>query len=311
MTRHDRSMATIDQAYTKEEFTHYENLIRDGSPRIPICFCIDVSVSMNFVTTSREHLILKTEKHAADGHTVQIIKGLRPSSKQQGVKLTTRITDLKKGISELLYGLLEDEAIADTALISIVTFSRHADTIVNFCELSSLDVDEVINSIKVDKDYTCVGEGIELGLQKIDNMSRILQDASSECYKPVFIFISDGVPTDADADRYADDLRSRDEGGEMTVIPIGFYMDERGENWLSWLSNDGAVYTMENDEEMEEIFDMIRNSIYSLAPVLSADEGLNSDKHYEDDDPEDIEDLGYGDTKTPDLLALYKAPDWL
>ena len=47
-----------EDAYTREEFSHFQNILLNGTARIPICFCIDVSKSMNWLTNPSSDLII-------------------------------------------------------------------------------------------------------------------------------------------------------------------------------------------------------------------------------------------------------------
>ena len=291
-----------EDAYTREEFSHFQNILLNGTARIPICFCIDVSKSMDWLTNPSSDLIV-TRSGYEDGGSVNHVK-LRP-----GATRKSKLDDLKKVLRKLIYGLRDEAALRDSAVVSIVTFSRYANTVVNFCEPVSLDGNVIANQIKLGVDVTNVSEGINLALNKLSTMSKVLSDAQTESYKPVFILISDGLPTDGrEAEEAVSRLRSQAANDELSIIPIGIYMDIPGKQWLRQLRPDGEIFTMNSDYDFEQVFDMIEQLIVEKAPIISVDEEIMSDNQFAKET--EIPATAYGQTASPDdLLKLFEFPE--
>lgn len=291
-----------EDAYTREEFSHFQNILLNGTARIPICFCIDVSKSMDWLTNPSSDLIV-TGSGYEDGGSVNHVK-LRP-----GVIRKSKLDDLKKVLTQLIDGLRDDTALRDSAVVSIVTFSKYADTIINFCEPASLDGGVIANQIKLGVDVTNVAEGINLALNKLSTMSRVLSDAQTESYKPVFILISDGLPTDGGkAEDAVSRLRQQAASDELSIIPIGIYMDAPGKQWLRKLRTDGEIFTMNSDNDFERVFNMIQQFIVEKAPIISVDEEIMSDNQFAKET--ELPATAYGQTASPDdLLRLFEFPD--
>ena len=291
-----------EDAYTREEFSHFQNILLNGTARIPICFCIDVSKSMNWLTNPSSDLII-TGSGYEDGSSVNHVR-LRP-----GVVRKSKLDDLKKVLKKLINGLHNEAALRDSAVVSIVTFSRYANTVINFCEPVSLDGEVIANQIKLGVDITNVSEGINLALNKLSIMSKVLSDAQTESYKPVFILISDGLPTDGEqAEDAVFRLRQLATNDELSIIPIGIYMDTPGKQWLRKLRSDGKIFTLNSDYDFERVFDMIQQLVVEKAPIISVDEEIMSDNHFAKET--EIPATAYGQTASPDdLLKLFEFPD--
>lgn len=291
-----------EDAYTREEFSHFQNVLLNGAARIPICFCIDVSKSMDWLTNPSSDLIV-TGSGYEDGGSVNHVK-LRP-----GAIRKSKLDDLKKVLRKLINGLRNETALRDSAVVSIVTFSRYANTVVNFCEPASLDGGVITDQVKIGVDDTNVSEGINLALNKLATMSNVLADAQTESYKPVFILISDGLPTDGkNAEAAVSRLRKQAQKDALSIIPIGIYMDNPGQQWLRKLRSDGEIFTMNSDYDFERVFDMIQQLVVEKAPIISVDEAIMNDNQFAKET--DIPTTAYGHTESPeDLLKLFEFPD--
>lgn len=221
----------------------------------------------------------------------------------------SKLDDLKKVLRKLINGLRDETALRDSAVVSIVTFSRYANTVVNFCEPTSLDGGVIADQVKIGVDNTNVSEGINLALNKLATMSNVLADAQTESYKPVFILISDGLPTDGEnAEAAVSRLRKQAQNDALSIIPIGIYMDNPGQQWLRKLRSDGEIFTMNSDYDFERVFDMIQQLVVEKAPIISVDEAIMNDNQFAKET--DIPTTAYGHTESPeDLLKLFEFPD--
>ena len=137
-------------------------------------------------------------------------------------------------------------------------------------------------------------------LNSAHSVNRIIQNAGNESYKPVFIFMSDGQPTDGQAARSAaNEVRQRSENGKLNVIPIAIGTDHQNETWLRQLSRDSYVYHMEHEDEFDRVFNMITSRIHKTAAVISVDETLETDFN---EDSEGIASSRYGATRSAEEM---------
>ncbi len=275
-------------AFTSEYYTQYNSTISSGETRIPICFCIDISTSMRFITNRDSDFTYDdTPAYTTDGsdnvRNITMLPGKQPHR---------RIDEVKRVLKIMLHRMRQIPILNNSAVISVITFSRFADCVVEFSELRNIS-DKIIDDIKTDADQTNAAKGINMTLERLDSISRIIRDAGNESYKPVFIFMSDGNPTDGEqAKRAGYELRQRAEDGKLNVIPIaiGGGLDER---WIRQMSKDSRVYHMEHEEEFDEVFKTITSRISRTATVISVDETLISDMDYENYE-DDVASSQYG-----------------
>lgn len=280
-------------AFTDEYYTQYNSTISSGETRIPICFCIDVSSSMRFITNRPEDYTYNSNS----GFTEDGIDNVREISMLPGKIAHERIDEVKRVLKRMLARMRMSSVLKNSAVISIVTFSRFADCIIEFSELDNIS-DRIIDTIKTDADQTNASEGIRMTLNRLDSLGKIIRNAGNESYKPVFIFMSDGQPTDGEAARDAGyEVRQRSEHGKLNVIPIAIGTDYQNETWLKQLTRESYVYHMEHEDEFDRVFNMITSRIYKTTAVISVDEGLETDF---DEDSEGVASSRYGATTSQD-----------
>lgn len=255
-------------AHTVDYYAQYDNTLSNGEARIPICICVDTSESMGLLTNDDSELekIPGTER-MVDGHEVYSV---RP--KYSWVKLVYRIDRLRNVLSTMLDKMQRNPIIAKSAVVCIISFDQFADCYVEFTDVNRISVDAPYN-IKVGQDQTNAARGINMSLERLDQMLLMNSNAGNDVYKPVLIFMSDGAPTDgAEADKAKAFVRERAEKNLLNVIPISICGSTNGERWLRGLSKDSKVYKMASENEFQSVFAGITERIRRTAMVLSTDE---------------------------------------
>lgn len=284
-------------AYTAEYYTQYDSTISSGETRIPICFCIDVSSSMHFLTNRNDDFTYDDRPSYSEDGTDNV----RSVTMKPGRVAHYRIDEVKRVLKLMIYRMSLIPVLKHSAVVSIVTFSRFADCVVEFSELNNIP-DRLIDRITIDADQTNAAKGIQMALERLDSVSRIIRDAGNESYIPVFIFMSDGNPTDGDAAKRAGyEVRQRSEDGKLNVIPIAIGTERGNETWLRQLSKESRVYHMEHEDEFDAVFDKIVSRINKTATVISVDESLMDDVDA-NDDQENTASSKYGTTTSIDEM---------
>lgn len=287
-------------AFTTEYYAQYNSTISSGETRIPICFCIDVSSSMHFLTNKAEDFTYDDgPSYSEDGSD-----NVRNVTMKPGCEAHYRIDEVKRVLKLMIYRMSLIPILKHSAVVSIVTFSRFADCVVEFSELNNIP-NRVIDRITTDADQTNAAKGIKMALERLDSIGKIIKDAGNESYKPVFIFMSDGNPTDGEAARKAGyEVRQRSEDGKLNVIPIAIGMERENETWLRQLSKDSYVYHMEHEDDFDAVFDKIASKINKTATVISVDESLMGKPDFDDNDMEDnTASSKYGTTSSIDEMS--------
>lgn len=291
-----------NDAYTADYFAQYDSTISNGEARIPICFCIDTSSSMNFITNKEgEYRVIKDSSHREDG--IDDVVSVEPLP---GVTLHHRIEEVQRVLNHMLDKMRYDRRISNAAVVSIVTFDLFADCIVEFSEIDRISPNSIFN-IHTHEDKTNFSKGARMALDRLDQFGNVNRRAGNECYKPVLVVMSDGdVNDDPGAENAGREIRSRSENGELNVIPIAIG-GGGDKDWMRRLSRESHVYHMNHEEEFDHVFDIITQRIAKTARVISVDEELNSDIEDDNvqDEGSDIESTKYGTTATMDDLAQY------
>ena len=107
--------------YTKEHFSQQRQLLINGDPRALICFCIDVSQSMDEWWIEAGGLRRHTGSGFSDGHNVQFFdeKDILP-----GYAYYKKIDKLNDTLKSLLKDFKGDRELERQIAVSIVTYSK-------------------------------------------------------------------------------------------------------------------------------------------------------------------------------------------
>lgn len=195
----------MPQSY--ENCCQREGIVKDGSKRLPICFCIDTSDSM------RTNL----SKNAVRTGEIVISEGCKKWAVKNGV---TALSELQKGLKNFFSQIKGDIIASCAAEISIVTFDDYAKTLVDFCRLDDMP-NNIIYSIDT-RNGTNMGKGLELSLDKLEECISLYKNYGVEFYPPWLVVMSDGYSTDEYELNLAKqrlELVCENEG--LIVIPIG------------------------------------------------------------------------------------------
>lgn len=227
--------------YLKEEYDQMSNERMRTSPRIPICFCIDVSGSMDTSV------------------------GL----------FGTRISLLSKVMKNMLKAMQNDDsALASEALVSVIVYDRHAHCIQPFVDIRSIDPDKATKFHA--RGQTFMSEALNLALRVIDDKIQALQDNDNDNYVPMLVFMTDG-----DAFSCGDDPRQqfsrvceRVSKGTLHVFPIGISR-EADMSVLRRLSPTQEAYQINTGDQFAEVFEEIRKRAKKKAISFAAEDGMD------------------------------------
>lgn len=290
-----------NDAYTADYFAQYDNSITNGEARIPICFCIDTSSSMDFITNPESDFIVLNNgaTHMEDG-----CSHVRSVRLKKGVIKKCNLNDLKRVLLQMINRMQQNAIIANSAVVSIVTFSLFADCIVEFSDVNRINP-SLINHIKAEENQTNAAKGINMALERLEQLKRLNTGAGNDSYRPVLVFMSDGNPTDIREARNAgNQIRELADQEKLNVIPIAIGNDI-DESWLRRLSHDSHVYHMRREREFDEVFSKITSRIEKVGRVISLDEEL---VQFEDEGTEDrdaAQSTKYGaEAEDEDLMAF-------
>lgn len=201
--------------YTSEHFRQQRRLLVNGDPRALVCFCIDVSQSMDEWWIQEGGLRRNNGAGFADGHNVNYfdLRDIRP-----GYEHYQKMAKLNETLGALLNEIKRDRNLCTQVAISIVTYSNFAKVKYDFLDCEDVNVDACL--CKIEKDETAMGDGIRTSLMQIDEMRNELIEANNDHYTPILVFMTDGTPTD-DPRKEFELVRDRVEKGDLFLFPLG------------------------------------------------------------------------------------------
>lgn len=201
--------------YTREHFEQQRRLIINGDPRALICFCVDVSQSMDEWWIQQGGLSRNTGAGFADGHNVNYFKleDIRP-----GYAHYKKMDKLNETLCSLLNDLKFDQELRRQVAVSIITYSRFASVKYDFLDCEALNVQSC--KCTVEKAETAMGDGLRTALAQLDEMQNDLRNADNDYYTPILVFMTDGTPTDDPRPEFAK-VRERVQKGELFLFPLG------------------------------------------------------------------------------------------
>ncbi len=201
--------------YTSEHYSQQRRILINGDPRALICFCVDVSQSMDEWWIEKGGLRRNISSGFADGHNVDYfdLKDIRP-----GYAHYKKIDKLNDTLRSLLKELKTDRELCRQVAVSIVTYSRFASVKYDFLDCEALDIESCM--CKIEKAETAMGDGIRTALAQLDEMQNDLRNADNDYYTPILVFMTDGTPTDDPRLEFAE-VRERVQNGKLYVFPLG------------------------------------------------------------------------------------------
>ena len=259
------------EAHTEEYYAQYEDTIRSGEARIPICFCIDISYSMGRILNPMEDMVHTGDTVYKDNQSWSMVR-LKP-----GVPEQSPIVFLRKILKKMIKRFQSDPFLSHAAMIGIVTFCRYADYVIEFSAPQQITDSAIDRWIKKSFEYdeTFMTRGLSMALDRLTQLNESLKNAGNESYKPVLIFMTDGEPDESDkknALQIASEIKQKVENNELTVIPISIEAGREGEFFLQELTPSGRIFQMKTESEYEQVFQKITQRARTASRMISVDE---------------------------------------
>lgn len=265
-----------NEAYhSGEYYKQMRSMLVNGDPRASICFCIDVSSSMNLYWIEEGGLDhrKKTKGTAFDG--VSNIFNFDPADIRRGYRYYKRIDKLNEALKSLLDDFKSDPDIRSKVAISIVSYSRYGRVIMDFLDCDFINT----NTTKVTTEAaeTCMGDGIRTALTQIDTIEKDFSMVGKDTYTPILVFMTDGSPTD-NPEKEFDELRKRVGENMLHIFPLGIGEDANM-NKLAQMYPFGSIpsgfmsdYKMVMPDDFKRIFDRIKSYVKEKGKVIISEE---------------------------------------
>ena len=152
------------------------DLISNAATRLPICLCIDVSDSMNYVIDSSGTTETGETGIDDEGNPYVVVSG--------GV---TKKQKLIEGLISFKSQLMKDVIARNSAEICVVAFSDNAVCLTDFCSADRFEVPEFETGGSTD-----MGSGVNLALDKLEERKKMYKEVGIDYYQPMLVILSDG-----------------------------------------------------------------------------------------------------------------------
>lgn len=254
--------------YTNEHYSQQRRLLINGDPRALICFCVDVSQSMDEWWIQEGGLSRNTGSGYSDGHNVNYfnLNDIRP-----GYAHYKKIDKLNETLCGLLNELKFDQELCRQVAISIITYSRFASVRYDFLDCEVLNVQSC--KCTVEKAETAMGDGLRTALAQLDEMQNDLRNADNDYYTPILVFMTDGTPTDDPRIEFAK-VRERVQSEKLFLFPLGIGEGADMARLRDMFPtekippNFSERYKMVRPEDYETIFREIKNHVKRKQSVM-------------------------------------------
>ena len=227
--------------YLQEEYEQMRNEQMRTSPRIPICFCVDVSGSMDTSV------------------------GL----------VGSRISLLSKVMKSMLRAMQDDDStLASEALISVIVYDRHAHRIQPFVDIRSIDPEKATRFHA--NGQTFMSEALNLALRGIDDKVQELQNNDNDNYVPMLVFMTDGEAFSCGDNPIQQFgwVRERVSKGDLHVFPIGISR-EADMRVLRQLTPTQEAYQIITADQFTTVFDEIRRRAKKKSYGFVSEDGMD------------------------------------
>lgn len=201
------------------DFDFGGDLATNPSPRIPVCICVDTSRSMSY---------------------------------------HNRIGLIRDGLIGLYEELKADFQLANSAEISIVTFSNEAEVLEDFATVAEKNLPQ----FKVGGN-TVLGEGVDLSLDLLEKRKELYKQNGLDYYQPWLIIMTDGASygePKATLKRAQDRTYRLEYSKKLVVIPISVGDSAKREELERFTSKPHTVTSVEG-AQFKAFFSFISKSV--------------------------------------------------
>lgn len=156
-----------------------QDLVDNPMTRVPVCFCIDTSGSMNVID-------------GGDGKsTGQIVErdGKKYIAATGG---KSRIEQVNEGIIGLFESIRKDEVAQYSVELAIVTFDSQAKQELDFANIERQGDAPIFKAESSSGGNTFMGEGVNLALNRLEARKQEYKDMGVDYFQPWLVIMTDG-----------------------------------------------------------------------------------------------------------------------
>lgn len=219
--------------------------------RLPVCFCIDTSTSMERVIDGFEATKPTGEVLYVDQNNYNGVYG--------GITVMDKINE---GVTNFYKAIRYDDIACDSCEIAVVTFNDEPALYDGF---SSVDKKEDTCFKAVENGNSVFTSAIRMSLDILEKQKAFYKENKITYYQPWLVLFTDGLPSD-DVSLIKRELMSMQTGDpqKLTVYTIAFSNKKELSDHLNGYSTIPPI-TCQNPREIKKIFTFLAQSVSGAA----------------------------------------------
>lgn len=238
-----------------------DDLLEAEGRRVPVCFCIDTSLSMNLIVNDKESRSLG-KTISVDGIAGELVEG--------GLSIKDCVNKQLVGF----YETLSKKSLQYGFEIALVMFDD-VTTVHDFKTIKQLGA---IPTIHTQGEKSYLGEGLDVALEVLEQRKAGYLQAELSYYQPFLIVMTDGRTTEDDnlligvTDRIVEEVKQQ----KLNLIVCSFTEEvpdslkalQRGNEELRNSSQKGygnPLFTMTTSEKIDNFFNYITRTVGGLS----------------------------------------------
>lgn len=215
--------------------------------RVPICFCIDTSASMEVVIDDGG---IKTGKKVfVDQREYEIVEGG-----------TTLMDKIHEGLKNFYDAILDDDMACDSCESAIVTFNDKAKLYEGF---SSVEEKSVPNFSSLIGGNTNVSPAIRMALDLLSKQKELYKNNKISYFQPWLVLFTDGLPTD-DVSVIKRELMQMQDDDKLSVYTMALSDDPELLNALRGFSKKQPIRCAD-PRDIQRFFEFLAKSVSVVA----------------------------------------------
>lgn len=176
--------------------------------RVPICFCVDVSLSMDEIIEGEEFCKITGSNVYGDGRQYGYMEPIKPNDP----RVKTKMDKLSEGLGAFYQAIKEDDMACDSCVSEIVTFK---DTPSLFEQFDNVD-DKRVPKFPRPSGNTNMTKALEMALDTLDKQKALYKQNCMPYFQPWLVVFTDGQPSD-DITRITNELIKRQKNKRLIV----------------------------------------------------------------------------------------------
>lgn len=228
--------------------------------RVPICFCVDVSRSMDEVIEGLEYAVKLDEITFEDQYCYRQVNTDDPRCK-------TKMDKIVEGLNNFYKAILDDDVACDSCESVIVTFNDNVEVLDEFDTIDNKQMPKFPQP----KGNTNMSIAIRKALDLISERQQIYKDNAIKSGIPWLVLFTDGQPTD-DTSLIKQELKQMQLDKKLMVYTMALSDSDELVRYLKSFSENPPI-ECKDPKEIQKFFTFLAKSV----SVGSTNNGIPKD----------------------------------